>query len=153
MKAGRLLLLPMISVGLGSVLYWRYSGDLRPYCVVQFGSMLAVPVVLAAFPSRYSAARRMWFTVILYVLAKMAELLDRQIASWVATGGHPVKHLAAAGALFFYVNAVVHRRPVQSPALPPRATPGKRAPSCKLPAMHKPGALPVCAIWTREDGA
>lgn len=47
MKAGKLLLLPMILLGFGTVFYWRSSGDLRPYCVVQFGSMIAVPLILA----------------------------------------------------------------------------------------------------------
>lgn len=121
MKAGKLLLLPMILLGLGTVLYWRFSGDLRLYGVVQFGSMLAVPILLAVFPPRYSAAGQVWCTVILYVLAKTAELLDHEIASVVATGGHPWKHFAAAGAVFVYVNAVARRRPLQ--ALP--VTPGR----------------------------
>src|SRR5450759_2490013 len=82
MKAGRALLLPMILLGLGSVLYWRSSGDLRPYCAVQFGSMLAMPFILALFPSRYSAAGRVWGTILLYALAKVVELLDHEIASW-----------------------------------------------------------------------
>lgn len=119
MKAGRLLLLPVVLLGLGSVLYWRSSGDLRLYCVVQFGTMLAVPLILAVFPSRYSAAGRMWFVVVLYVLAKIAELLDHEIASVVATGGHPWKHLAAAGALFVYVNAVACRRLLERPPVTP----------------------------------
>jgi hypothetical protein len=115
MNAGKLLLLPMILLGLGTVLYWRLSGDLRLYGVVQFGSMLAVPILLAVFPPRYSAAGRVWCTVILYALAKIAELLDHEIASVVAMGGHPWKHFAAAGAVFVYVNAVGRRRPLQAP--------------------------------------
>lgn len=121
MKAGKSLLLPLILLGLGSVLYWRFSGDLRLYGVVQFGSMLAVPLLLALFPPRYSGAGLVWGTVILYALAKMAELLDRQIAAVVATGGHPWKHLAAAAAVFLYVSAIAHRRPL--PASP--VTPGR----------------------------
>jgi Ceramidase len=111
MKAGRALLLPMILLGLGSVLYWRSSGDLRPYCAVQFGSMLAMPFILARFPSRYSAAGRVWGTVLLYALAKVVELLDHEIASWIAMGGHPWKHLIAAGAVALYVSAIGRRRP------------------------------------------
>jgi hypothetical protein len=49
--------------------------------VVQFGSMLAVPILLAVFPPRYSGAGRMWGTVILYATAKIVELLDREMAS------------------------------------------------------------------------
>jgi len=96
------------------VLYWRSSGDLRPYVLVQFGSMLAVPILLAAFPPRYSNAAGIWWTVALYALAKVLELLDRPLVAIVATGGHPWKHLAAAGAAFAYVYAVAHRRPLRS---------------------------------------
>ena len=110
MKAGKLWLLPLILLGLGAVLYWRLSGDLRLYVVVQFGSMLAVPVLLAVYPPRYSGSGWMWWTIILYVLAKVAELLDREMAAVVATGGHPWKHLVAAGAVFVYVQAVARRR-------------------------------------------
>jgi len=119
MNAGRALLLPMILLGLGAVLYWRFSGDLRLYGIVQFGAMLAVAVLLAVFPPRYSAAGRVWCTVVLYVLAKTLELLDRELASVVATGGHPWKHLAAAGAVFVYVSAVSCRRPLEAPPAAP----------------------------------
>jgi len=113
MNAGKSLLLPMILLGVSAVLYWRLSGDLRLYALVQFGSMLAVTLMLALFPPRYSGAGRIWCVVVFYVLAKMAELLDHQIASIIATGGHPWKHLAAAVAIFLYVNAVSSRRPLE----------------------------------------
>ncbi|MCX6629048.1 MAG: ceramidase domain-containing protein, partial [Candidatus Solibacter sp.] len=123
MDAGRRLLFPLVLLGLGSVLYWRFCGDLRPYGLVQFGSLLAVPALLAVFPPRYSAGRRVWCTVILYLLAKIAEFLDHEIASVVATGGHPWKPFAAAGAVFFYVSAVGCRRPLQAPPAPPGRPP------------------------------
>jgi hypothetical protein len=119
MNAGKWSLLPLILLGLGSVLYWRVSGDLRLYAVVQFGSMLAVPILLAVFPPRYSAAGWMWWTIVLYALAKIVELLDREMASVVATGGHPWKHLAAAGAVFVYVNGIARRRPLEATPAPP----------------------------------
>ena len=119
MNAGKLSLLPLILLGLGAVLYWRLSGDLRLYVVVQFGSLLAVPILLAVFPPRYSLAGRMWGTVILYAVAKVVELLDREMASVVATGGHPWKHLAAAGAVFVYVHAVARRQPLEATPVTP----------------------------------
>jgi hypothetical protein len=112
MRAGRLMLLPLILLGAGSVWYWRVSGDLRLYGVVQYGSMLAVPFLLIRFPARYSGAGRTWGMVALYVAAKLPELLDRQIATVVATGGHPWKHVAAAGAVFLYTSAVAGRSPL-----------------------------------------
>ena len=89
------------------------------YVVVQFGSLLAVPILLAVFPPRYSLAGRMWGTVILYAVAKVVELLDREMASVVATGGHPWKHMAAAGAVFVYVQAVARRRPLEAAPVTP----------------------------------
>jgi hypothetical protein len=109
-KAGAWLLFPMIALGAASVVYWRYSGDLRLYGVVQFGSMLAMPMLIALCRSRYSGVGRLWLVLVFYVLAKMAELLDRDIATVISTGGHPWKHLAAAAAIFFYVETVAHRR-------------------------------------------
>jgi hypothetical protein len=53
MKSGKWLLSPMILLGLGSVLYWRSSGDLRLYALVQFGSILAVLTLLTVFPPLY----------------------------------------------------------------------------------------------------
>ena len=113
MKAGKWLLLPLILLGIATVFYWRSSGDLRPYCVVQFGSMLAVPAMLVLFPPIYSGAGRVWCMLLLYALAKMMELLDQKIALVAPTGGHPWKHAAAAGAVFLYVIAVVSRQPLQ----------------------------------------
>lgn len=115
MQTGKAWLLPMILTGLASAIYWRVSGDLRPYGAVQFGTMVAVPIMLARFPSRYSGAGRIWGTVALYALAKMAEILDRAIGSILATGGHPWKHVAAAGAVLFYVDMVARRRPLEAP--------------------------------------
>ena len=115
-KAGKQLLLPLILLGLASVVQWRVTGDLKMYCLVQFGTMLAMPLALAKFPPRYSGSSKVWGTVILYILAKILELMDHQIASILTTGGHPWKHLAAAGAVFVYINAVSNRQPIQCSA-------------------------------------
>jgi hypothetical protein len=133
MRAGRLSLLPLILLGVTATLTWRFSGDLRLYAVVQFGSMLAVPLMLILFPPRYSGAGRIWCTVILYALAKILELSDHQIAAVVATGGHPWKHAAAAAALFCYVDAVARRRRTACTreALPPPRMGAPNARHCR----------------------
>jgi hypothetical protein len=81
--------------------------------------MLVVPVLLAVFPPRYTTSDRVWWTIALYALAKILELLDREIGSMVATGGHPWKHLAAAAALLVYVRAVARRRPLEATPVTP----------------------------------
>jgi hypothetical protein len=110
-RAGRYLLFPLILAGLGSVIYWKFSGDLRLYALVQFGCLLAVPVLLIFFPSRYTGNAWIWGTLALYVVAKLAEMFDRQISEFITMGGHPLKHLAAAGAILVYEIGVSRRRP------------------------------------------
>jgi hypothetical protein len=111
-NTGKLMLLPLILAGIGSVLYWRSSGDLRPYVVVQFGSLLAMPVLLLLFPPRYSASNWIWGTLLLYAIAKVMEVFDQGIATVIPTGGHPWKHLAAVGAVLLYNAGVAHRKPL-----------------------------------------
>jgi hypothetical protein len=92
-RTGRWMLAPLLLIGVSSVVYWRATGDLRLYAVVQFGSMMVVPLLLLLFPSRYGrSAGWIWGTVALYGVAKIAEL-----------GAHPWKHVIAAAALLVYV--------------------------------------------------
>jgi hypothetical protein len=109
MRAGRLLLLPLIAIGVASVIAWKLSGDLRLYVVVQFYPMLALPLMLILFPPRYSGAAGTWAMIGFYCLAKILELFDQQIGPVLSTGGHPWKHLAGAAAMLCYVNAVSNR--------------------------------------------
>src|SRR6185436_4674509 len=56
---GRRLLGPLLLLGAGSVLHWyatelRNAGDLRPYLLVQFGSLFVIVVLLIVYPARYS---------------------------------------------------------------------------------------------------
>ncbi|MDE3165359.1 MAG: alkaline phytoceramidase [Acidobacteriota bacterium] len=114
MDAGRRLLPPLLLLGVASMLYWRASGDLRLYGLVQFGTVLAFPLLLLLRPPRYTAAEGAWWMVGLYGAAKIFELLDRPMGAWIATGGHPWKHLFAAAALFAWMHAVARRRPLPS---------------------------------------
>jgi len=110
MNVGRRSLLPLLVTGIASVLYWRYSGDLRWYGLVQFVPMLVVPLLLIFFPPRYSRSTGVWWMIGLYLLAKGAELFDRQIGGFIPTGGHPWKHLAGAAAMACYASDVARRR-------------------------------------------
>ncbi|HXZ20299.1 MAG TPA: hypothetical protein VEG63_10135 [Candidatus Acidoferrales bacterium] len=92
-KAGRWLLLPLVAAGLLSVVWWRMTGDLRVYLLVQFAPMLMIPVALAFFeiPGR----NELWIAVVLYALAKVGEFYDTQIFSHMFLSGHTLKHLLA----------------------------------------------------------
>jgi len=98
----RLLLAPALIVGVASVLWWHYTGDLRFYIWVQLSPFLAIVALLLAYPGRYTHRAYLWHGLGLYALAKIAEGLDREIYSVTAQllSGHVLKHLLAACAVF-----------------------------------------------------
>ena len=62
-RAARRMFLPVLACALASVVYWRWSelrgaGDLRLYVVVQYGSLLAIALMLVLFRRRVRGARR-----------------------------------------------------------------------------------------------
>lgn len=122
----RALLIPLLGAGALSVVYWYRSelqgvGDLRPYALVQFGSLLAIMALLGLFPdprvrpgTRYLAAG-----LGAYAAAKILEAADRPIFQLLQglVSGHSLKHLAAAVGAWF-IAAMLARRGKQSPDLP-----------------------------------
>ena len=109
-QAGRLMFLPLLVIGAGSLLVWLGTGDLRAYVLVQFYPMVAVPLMLSLFPPRYTGTPGLWAMVAFYVLAKIFELTDYWIWNVAAPlSGHPWKHVAGAAAMFCYVLTVRER--------------------------------------------
>lgn len=84
--------------GLASVFTWVITTDLRFYYWVQFSSFITTPLILFMFPSRYTLKGYYGVTLVLYGLAKWAEVKDREI--FAGTGelfsGHTLKHALAA---------------------------------------------------------
>lgn len=100
-RVGALLLWPLLGVGLFSLLLWRWTGDLRLYVWVQFFPCLALPILFLMTPAKYTGLKYWVIAAVLYALAKVFELYDREIYSAiVAISGHTLKHFAAAGACF-----------------------------------------------------
>ena len=111
--AAILAVLAILSVG-----WWHYTdspqqpGDLRPYLLLQGLPLVLVPLWQAI----YHAPRRdrIWFgvAVLLYVLAKLAEVWDHELLAtlgWIS--GHTLKHLlatAAAGVLIGRLSQRLH---------------------------------------------
>lgn len=109
-KLGVWLLLPLLLVGIGSVLWWHYSesqgrGDLRLYMWVQFYPMLALPLLLWLYydPIKKPALQSLGWIVVWYVIAKIFEQLDRPIYAVIGISGHTLKHLAAAVSTWYFV--------------------------------------------------
>lgn len=112
----RFLLTPALAIGVMSVLWWQWSGDLRPYLWVQFAPVLCIPFVLAIFPARYTHRRFMLYAIGLYSLAKAAEMNDMEIFTLTAhvVSGHTLKHLLAAGAIFALVVMLRRRQAIDA---------------------------------------
>ncbi len=100
-------LLPILLLcGIASVLWWRFTGNLWPYVLVQFVPMLAIPAFLLMRPGRPG----LWPVIACYGLAKIAEQFDAAIYSVLPLSGHTWKHLLGALATWFILR---WRRPVK----------------------------------------
>ena len=112
----RMALLPLVFLGIGSVVWWRITelhghGDLRVYLFVELFPAIAVPLMLALFPARYSRSLELLFAVFVYIAAKVTEHLD--VAIWELTrhvvSGHAMMHLLAALATWLVVDMLKKR--------------------------------------------
>ncbi len=118
MTVGLRLLPVLLALGAGSVLYWRWTElyateNLWPYVAVQFYSVAAIVLIVVLFPSRYTRETDMLGAVGIYALAKIAESLDREIyALGNIVGGHTLKHVIAAIAIYWILRMLQKRRPV-----------------------------------------
>jgi hypothetical protein len=116
--AGVALLIPLALASIGSVLYWQITeaagrGDLRPYVLVQFYPMLAIPLMMYLFPSRYTRGVDLLGAAMLYAVAKGFEALDAAVlAVGHIVSGHTLKHLIAAAATILIIRMLQNRRPV-----------------------------------------
>ena len=110
---GLALLLPLIVLGVSSVLYWAVNNDLRAYALTQFGSLLVLVLLIVLFPSRYTRTADLGISLGLYALAKVFEFADRPVfAALKVVSGHTLKHLAAALSAYWIVRMLRYRKPV-----------------------------------------
>ena len=114
-------LLPIvILLGVASLGYWQATeragaGDLRPYVVVQFYPMIAILLLFALFPAKYTRSADYAVVFALYAAAKLFEIGDRRIYGLrQIVSGHTIKHLFAAAACYWIVRMVRDRVPVVS---------------------------------------
>ena len=107
-RAGVVVMLPLLlAIGIGAVIYWHLTeaaghGDLRPYGVVQFYPMLAIPLICLLFPGRHTTGKHVFYLVLWYALTKLCEQLDSEIYTVLGdmVSGHTLKHLTAAVAAY-----------------------------------------------------
>jgi hypothetical protein len=118
-RAGRRLLGPLAGLGVLSVVLWRIGegaghGDLRLYGLVQFYPMLAIPLMLALFPPRYTRTADLAGVVAWYAGAKVLEALDHPLfAAGHLVSGHTVKHLLSVAGAAWILRMLRRRRPAR----------------------------------------
>lgn len=115
-RVGLLALVPMLLVGIGSVVYWIVTerqgrGNVMPYAVLQAYSVFVLLLLAALHPSRYTHGNAIYAVFAGYMLAKGFEHFDREIFELTgAVSGHTLKHVAAGLAGLPVVYMLWHRR-------------------------------------------
>jgi len=100
--AARVLFVPLLASSAATVAYWHWTelagrGDLRPYVLVQFGSLAAIVVMLLLYPSPRGDTPYLLAGLGAYGVAKVLELFDDAIFRMGhVVSGHTLKHLVAA---------------------------------------------------------
>jgi hypothetical protein len=123
---GRWLFVPLLVGGAASVGYWYWSevqgaGDLRPYLLVQFGSLLVVLLLLTFYPARYVGDGYLVAGLAAYAAAKGFELADGFIlARGGIISGHTLKHLVAAAGVACLVRMLRARAVLAGRPGPPK---------------------------------
>lgn len=101
---GTFVVLPiLILAGILSLIYWRYTemigqGDLRPYGLIQYFPLFAIPVILVLFRRyNFTSPKYILYALVWYICAKLFEYLDVVIFKLLGNfvSGHTLKHLAA----------------------------------------------------------
>jgi hypothetical protein len=117
-RIGLRSLSPLLALGFSSVLYWNFTqdrgqGDLRPYALVQFGSLAILLLLVALFPPRYTRGGDLIVALGIYVASKLFEAADATIFDvGRIVSGHSIKHVAAAISAFWIYRMLKLRSPV-----------------------------------------
>jgi hypothetical protein len=102
-RAGLVLLLPMLIVGAVSVICWRATeragvGNVIPYALLQGYTIVVLVLIALLWRSRYTRGRYLLYVFVAYVLGKLCEYYDAAILGFGGVvSGHTLKHLFAAG--------------------------------------------------------
>ncbi|MED6156734.1 hypothetical protein PIB30_017108 [Stylosanthes scabra] len=97
-RKGMISIIPLLLIGIISIVYWRFFDDLRPYAVVQFAPCIAIPLMAILLPPMYTHSTYWLWAAGFYLLAKVLEAADKVIYEWThhIVSGHTLKHLSAA---------------------------------------------------------
>jgi hypothetical protein len=110
-KLGKILLFPLLIVGMASVGYWLWFDDLRFYALVQFLPIVLIPIILLMYGSKFTKVSGYWWLLFAYVVAKIFEYFDGQIFNLLEglMSGHAIKHVIAAVGLYVLLRSYQSR--------------------------------------------
>ena len=108
------LLAPLMLCSAGAIGWWQWSGDLSLWVWVQAAPMLAVVLVIALLPRRYTHRHYLVYALACYMAAKLFELGDVELMQWSGglVSGHTLKHLAAAAGVWCFYRMLRDRSTV-----------------------------------------
>lgn len=115
-RAGIILLLPMLLTGIASAVYWLVTeragaGNVVPYGILQAYSVVMLLAIAWFYPSRYTRGNDIYWVFTAYVLSKLLETFDKELLSvGHLVSGHTLKHVAAAIAGLVVLRMLVLRR-------------------------------------------
>lgn len=106
MNFGKKALLPLVSFGLLSIIYWVITEDLRPYILVQFYPIIAIIIILLCYKSKNHSIFGYWLLILCYGIAKFCEHFDTEIHQILhIISGHSLKHLVAAIGIYLWIRS------------------------------------------------
>lgn len=115
-RAGLVLLLPMLVIGIAAAVYWLMTeragaGNVVPYGILQAYSVVMLLAIAWLYPSRYTHGNDIYWVFTAYVMAKVLETFDKELlAVGHLVSGHTLKHVAAAIAGLVVLRMLVLRR-------------------------------------------
>ncbi len=113
--AGKKLLLPFLSIGFLSIIYWQLTEqkgvcDLRFYALVQFLPIILIPLILLLHKSKLDIKTYYWLILFVYVIAKVFEANDYVVfRNLHFISGHTIKHIVASLAPLLFFSALKKR--------------------------------------------
>ncbi len=121
LRTGFFALVPVLLLGILSVVYWRVStslgdGDYKFYLFVQFFSPVLLALIIGMFRPRYSGTIYLAIAFGFYVAAKIFEEFDYSIYRHLGrlVSGHSLKHVTAAIACYWIFKMLQTRHPLNA---------------------------------------
>lgn len=93
------LFVPLQMFGVISVIYWYitevyHSGDLRPYILVQFFPVIAIPLIIILYNRKVIYLKELIIIFTFFFLARFTEAMDEEIYDGLKLiSGHNLKHI------------------------------------------------------------